>query len=155
MSVLPDIKTYETSGGARIFQIPVQDFPMLWGQVYLVLLDDVSGEQYRVLIDTGSGFGEANQQIEAGLLAVADRLGQPIGLQDLTHIFITHAHIDHFGGLSKLRPLTNAKVGIHELDVQIVAHHESSLALTGRGWRHRPSRTRAYATGIDQHDPAH
>jgi glyoxylase-like metal-dependent hydrolase (beta-lactamase superfamily II) len=45
---------------------------------------------------------------------------------------LTHGDIDHFGGLSKLRPLTKAKIGIQELDVQTVAHHEASLALTGR-----------------------
>jgi len=51
---------------------------------------------------------------------------------DLTHIFLTHAHIDHFGGLTKLRPLTGARIGVHELDVQTVAHHEARLALIGR-----------------------
>jgi glyoxylase-like metal-dependent hydrolase (beta-lactamase superfamily II) len=57
-----------------------------------------------------------------------------VGLQpaDLTHILLTHAHIDHFGGLARLRPLTQARIGVHELDVQTVAHHESRLALIGR-----------------------
>ena len=45
---------------------------------------------------------------------------------------LTHAHIDHFGGLSQLRPITKAKIGVHELDLQTVAHHEASLALIGR-----------------------
>ncbi len=59
---------------------------------------------------------------------------QQVGLQpsDLTHILLTHAHIDHFGGLTKLRPLTNARIGVHELDLQTVAHHEARLALIGR-----------------------
>jgi len=55
-----------------------------------------------------------------------------LGPSDLTHIFLTHAHIDHFGGLTKLRPLTNARIGVHELDLQTVAHHEARLALIGR-----------------------
>jgi glyoxylase-like metal-dependent hydrolase (beta-lactamase superfamily II) len=55
-----------------------------------------------------------------------------IGPSDLTHILLTHAHIDHFGGLTKLRPLTDAKIGVHELDVQTVAHHETRLAWIGR-----------------------
>jgi len=45
---------------------------------------------------------------------------------------LTHAHIDHFGGLAKLRPITQAKFGVHELDLQTVAHHEARLALIGR-----------------------
>jgi glyoxylase-like metal-dependent hydrolase (beta-lactamase superfamily II) len=44
---------------------------------------------------------------------------------------LTHAHIDHYGGLSKLRPLTDARIGVHELDMQTVAHHEARLALIG------------------------
>src|SRR6185503_9707124 len=54
------------------------------------------------------------------------------GLQplDLTDILLTHAHIDHYGGLSPLHPLTNAKIGVHQLDFQTVAHHEARLALT-------------------------
>lgn len=126
---LPEIKTYETAGGARIFQIPVQDFPMLWGQIYLVLLENVSGEPYRVLIDTGSGFGDANQQIEAGFQAVSRRLGTLVGLADLTHILITHAHIDHFGGLKYIRPRTRAKLGVHELDLRNLTHYEERLAV--------------------------
>jgi glyoxylase-like metal-dependent hydrolase (beta-lactamase superfamily II) len=59
---------------------------------------------------------------------------QQAGLQpsDLTHILITHAHIDHFGGLSKLHPITDAKIGVHELDLQTVAHHEARLALISK-----------------------
>jgi len=59
---------------------------------------------------------------------------QQAGLQpsDLTYILLTHAHIDHFGGLSKLKPLTSAKIGCHELDLQTVAHHDTRSALIGR-----------------------
>jgi len=49
-------------------------------------------------------------------LKVTSRLaGTDVTLPNLTHILITHGHIDHFGGLSYVRPLTPANVGIHEL----------------------------------------
>jgi glyoxylase-like metal-dependent hydrolase (beta-lactamase superfamily II) len=111
----------ETPGGAKIHRIPVEAFPGFWAYVYVV-----RQENYCVLIDTGSGTDSSHANLLSGL--------QQAGLQpsDLTHVFLTHAHIDHFGGLTKLRPLTNARIGVHELDLQTVAHHEARLALIGR-----------------------
>ncbi len=112
---------FETSGGAKIHRIPLEVFPNFWAYVYAVQKDE-----YCVLIDSGSGTDTSHENLLAGL----KRAG--IQASDLTHILLTHAHIDHFGGLSKLRPITNAKIGVHELDVQTVAHHEARLALIGR-----------------------
>jgi len=130
----PDLQihAYESCGGARIFQIPLKEFPMLWGQVYLVLYEDPDHGAYRVLIDAGSGYGDSNRHLEAGLEAVSEHLGKPIGLADLTHILITHAHIDHFGGLKYVRPRTAARLGVHELDLRNLTHYEERLVLVAR-----------------------
>ncbi|HSK88021.1 MAG TPA: MBL fold metallo-hydrolase [Anaerolineales bacterium] len=111
----------ETPGGAKIHRIPVEAFPGFWAYVYVA-----HQENYCVLIDTGSGTESSHAKLLSGL--------QQAGLQpsDLTHVFLTHAHIDHFGGLTKLRPLITARIGVHELDLQTVAHHEARLALIGR-----------------------
>ena len=105
---------------------------MLWGQVYLVLFDDPDHGPYRVLIDTGSGFGNSNRHLEAGLETVSQQIGQPVTLADLTHIFITHAHIDHFGGLKYVRPRTAARLGVHELDLRNLTQYEERLAIVAR-----------------------
>ena len=112
---------FETSGGARIHRLPLEAFPNFWAYVYVV-----QNDQYRILIDSGSGTDASHQNLVDGL--------HEAGFQpsDLTHILLTHAHIDHYGGLSKLKPLTEAKIGVHELDVQTVAHHEARLALIGK-----------------------
>ena len=39
-SMPPGVSLFETSRGARIYQIPLQEFPILWGYAYLVLVDD-------------------------------------------------------------------------------------------------------------------
>jgi len=112
---------FETSAGGKILRIPLEVFPNFWAYVYIVQKDD-----YCVLIDSGSGTDTSHENLLEGLKRAA------LEPSDLTHILLTHAHIDHFGGLSKLRPITSAKIGVHELDVQTVAHHEARLALIGR-----------------------
>lgn len=112
---------YETPGGAIIHRLPLQAFPNFWAYVYVISRDD-----RRILVDTGSGVDTSHEDLLNGL--------KQAGLQpkDLTHILLTHAHIDHYGGLTRLKPLTDAKIGCHELDLQTVAHHDARLALISR-----------------------
>ncbi len=112
---------FVTSSGAKIHRLPLQAFPDFWAYAYVL---QTGGQN--ILIDTGSGTDISHEDLLNGL--------QQAGLQpsDLTHILLTHAHIDHYGGLTQLRPLTYAKIGCHELDLQTVAHHDARLALIGR-----------------------
>jgi glyoxylase-like metal-dependent hydrolase (beta-lactamase superfamily II) len=121
MSVKASFASFQPSSGATIHRLPLEAFPNFWAYAYLVQKE---GNHY--LIDCGSGTDASHKNLLDGL--------QQAGVQpsDLTHILLTHAHIDHFGGLTKLRPLTHAKIGCHELDVQTVAHHESQSALISR-----------------------
>jgi glyoxylase-like metal-dependent hydrolase (beta-lactamase superfamily II) len=121
MSEKATFAVFETSSGAKVHRLPLEAFPNFWAYVYLVQKDG-----YCVLIDTGSGTETSHENLLSGLQQVG------LGSSDLTHILLTHAHIDHFGGLSKLRPITEAQIGVHELDWQTVAHHETRLALIGR-----------------------
>lgn len=105
-----DLNSFETYLGARVTQIPLEVFPGFWSYAYLVAFED-----YLVLIDAGSGLGESHDQLTAGLIASTNKSPDDVW-KDLTHIFITHGHIDHFGGLSTIQSLTNALIGIHELD---------------------------------------
>jgi glyoxylase-like metal-dependent hydrolase (beta-lactamase superfamily II) len=122
-----DISSYTTGHGAQIYQLSLQVFPGLVGNVYLVVF-----REYRVLIDTGSGIGDSNQHLEAGMQAASELAGVNLTPGNLTHILITHGHIDHYGGLSWLRPLTSAKIGIHELDRTVVTDHVERLSMVAR-----------------------
>ena len=121
MSTQPSFANFETSSGVNIYRIPVEAFPGFSAYAYLV-----QDNANNYLIDCGSGTESSHSDLLNGL--------KQAGIQpsDLTHILLTHAHIDHYGGLSQLCPLTNAKIGVHELDLQTVAHHEARLALISR-----------------------
>lgn len=108
---------FELTEGSKIHRIPLQVFPNFWAYAYLVQSRDQC-----ILIDTGSGTDISHDDLLRGILQAGLH---PSGL---THILLTHAHIDHYGGLTKLKPLTNAKIGCHKLDVQTVAHHEARTA---------------------------
>ncbi len=122
-----EVVFFESSHGARIAQIPLEAFSDFWVYAYLVDVDD-----YYVLIDSGSGFGKNNQQLEAGLAAAAVAWHRPLGFDMLSHILITHGHIDHFGGLTFLRDKTKAPIGIHELDRPNLTHTEERLTQIAR-----------------------
>ncbi|HEY43694.1 MAG TPA: MBL fold metallo-hydrolase [Anaerolineae bacterium] len=118
------IEAYQSNGGARIYRIPLELFPILSGYAHLVFTDDIIA-----LIDVGSGFGESNDQLEEGMKEIHSRYGELATWEDLTHVLITHGHIDHFGGLPYVRDRTEAKIGIHELDLRVLANFEERLKI--------------------------
>jgi len=115
------IEFFETSNEIPIYQIPLEAFPGFWTYAYLVM-----HEEFKVLIDAGSGFGESKNQLVQGIQESGISIqGGSFSLSDLTHILITHGHIDHFGGLSEICSSTNALVGVHELDRRnLTSFHE-------------------------------
>jgi len=131
-TLVKEVKHFETHKGGEIFQIPLLVFPHLWGYAYLVLTEDIEENPYRVLIDTGSGFGDSNMYLESGFESISKRLGYSINLADLTHVLITHGHIDHIGGLTYVRPRTKALIGVHELDLRILTNFEERLIVVAR-----------------------
>lgn len=115
------IREFRTASGKRICAVPVEAFPGFWAYVYLVELGD-----FRILIDAGSSLPASVQGLEEGLRSCG------YGIKDLTHVLLTHGHIDHFGGILYLRKHTQAQIGVHELDWQAVSRHEGRLALISR-----------------------
>ena len=120
-------RLFESNQGAQIVQIPLSAFPDFWVFAYLVSVDD-----YCVLIDTGSGFHDSNQHLERGIQRASEMLNRPMGFEDLTHILISHGHIDHFGGLTYVRQRSSARIGVHELDRLNLTHTEERLMHVAR-----------------------
>lgn len=128
--LIREVQQFTTQRGRVIFRIPMQAFPDFWVHSFIVLIDD-----FKILIDTGSNFEESNQALEEGIKAVSDHLGENFGFEDLSHVLITHGHIDHFGGLAYIKQQTNALVGVHELDLRNLTNYEERLIVVGKRLR--------------------
>jgi glyoxylase-like metal-dependent hydrolase (beta-lactamase superfamily II) len=120
------IQKFTTSANRTIYSFPVQSFPNLVNNIYLI-----SDGEKRILVDCGSGLEGANGDLLAGFTAVSEQF-EAITLADLTHILITHGHIDHFGGLPFVRQHTAAPIGIHVLDRRILSNHEERAIFASR-----------------------
>ena len=125
MNIPQNYRQYLTSGGSRIFRIPLEAFPRFWVNTYLVMTNDSL-----ILLDTGSGSDISNQGILDGFEWVSSEIGRTVNVNDLTHILLTHGHIDHMGGLVFLKNITKAQVGVHELDVPAISHHEEQMMMS-------------------------
>ncbi len=105
--------------------MPLDLFPDLQGFSHLIIYGEVVA-----LFDVGSGFGDSNAQLEEGLEQVRSAFSENIGWEDLTHILISHGHIDHFGGLHFVRERSQAPLGIHELDRRVLIQYEGRVAIS-------------------------
>lgn len=119
-----EIEVFHSSSGSRIYRIPLDLFPGLNGFAHVLFKEDIVA-----LIDVGSGFGESNRQLELGLQAIQNAYGEIANWDSITHILISHAHIDHFGGLPFVQEHCQAPVGIHELDRPILIRYEERLGI--------------------------
>ncbi len=113
-----EIKRFVSAGGATIYRLPVTSFPGHVTNCYLVL-DDLP-----TLIDAGSGWANANNDLLACFAGLRDHFGEAVTLADVRRLMITHGHIDHFGGLNFVLEQSRAQVGIHELDARVLRNFE-------------------------------
>ena len=125
-----DITKHTTSGGVRIYCIPIQSFPGHYTNVYLVLTGDKVA-----LIDVGSGWGDSNNELIKGIEEVRRRFGEKVTPGDVELLLFTHGHIDHFGSLSFFRTHSRARVGIHELDARQIINLEETILVIARNVR--------------------
>ncbi len=121
------LNTWQTAGGRTIYTFPVQAFPELATNLYV--LDD--GGQI-TLIDCGSGLEPSNRDLLAGFEAISERRGGRVTLADVGRILITHGHMDHFGGLPFVRQFTDAPIGVHQLDVRVLSNYEERRIVAAR-----------------------
>ena len=122
-----EIQKFSTSNGRSIYTFSVQSFPSLRTNIYIINDGDSL-----ILVDTGSGRDESNEELLAGVTTVSEQYDKTISLQTLTHILITHGHIDHFGGLPFVRQFSDAPIGVHVLDRRVLSNHGERVIFASR-----------------------
>jgi glyoxylase-like metal-dependent hydrolase (beta-lactamase superfamily II) len=123
-----EVTKFITACGRRIYCLPVQAFPALVANVFLICQDDRI-----MLVDCGSGMEESNRDLLAGVAAVNEQFGEKVTLEAVDVIVITHGHIDHFGGLPFVRQLNQtAPIGVHPLDRRVLSNYEERVLVASR-----------------------
>ena len=135
MAVTPDgigmtVTQFETRGGARVYQMPVETFPGHVNNIYLILDGDVV-----TLFDVGSGLPDSNEGLERRMAEVRERFGEVATLASVQHVVISHAHIDHFGWVGRFTGESDAAVYVHELDARVLVNFEERIVLASKDLR--------------------
>ncbi|MGC8460981.1 MAG: MBL fold metallo-hydrolase [Candidatus Dormibacteria bacterium] len=101
----------------KCIRVPIPDSPLKWTFVYLI--DDPEGP---ILIDTGWDAEESWQVLLAGLHAAGVQPG------DLAGVILTHFHPDHSGLARRIPEVSDAWIGLHWKDQQLLAAGEVNRA---------------------------
>ena len=121
------VRSFRTSLGATVFLMPVETFTGHINNVYLV----VDGS-LRILIDAGSGTSTSRRELARALAVVRDVFGVAVSFETLDLVVITHAHMDHYGGVMDLRARSTARIAVHELDARVLSNFEERLVVAAK-----------------------
>jgi glyoxylase-like metal-dependent hydrolase (beta-lactamase superfamily II) len=111
---------FDAASGARIYQLRVETFPNHVNNVYLMREGGRS-----TLYDCGSQTHLAKADLERASQVLTRVWGEPAGLDAVDDLVLSHAHIDHFGGVGRFRG--KARIHVHEFDARVVTRFEERI----------------------------
>jgi glyoxylase-like metal-dependent hydrolase (beta-lactamase superfamily II) len=114
------VRRFATSDGAAIYLLPVETFPDHVNNVYLVR----DGAR-TTLYDCGSQTALSQDDLRRAAQVLGLVYGEPRGLDDVTDVIISHAHIDHFGGVGAWQG--RARIHVHEFDARVITRFEERI----------------------------
>ncbi len=114
------VQRFATSGGATIYLMKVETFPDHVNNVYLIC----DGGR-ATLYDCGSQTAQSQDELRRANQILKKVFGEPLGLDDVKDVVISHAHIDHFGGVGEWKG--KAKIHVHEFDARVLTRFEERI----------------------------
>jgi len=108
----------------------VETFPGHVNNIYLILDGDLI-----TLLDVGSGLEMSNEGLERRVAEVRERFREEVTLEQVQHVIISHAHMDHFGWTGRFARPGGAEVYVHELDARVLNNFEERLVLASKDLR--------------------
>ncbi|MBI2524738.1 MAG: MBL fold metallo-hydrolase [Candidatus Rokubacteria bacterium] len=125
-----DVTRFVSASGIRAYLLPVETFPGHVNNIYLIL----DGGQV-TLLDVGSGLEMSNEGLERRIGEVRERFREDVTLEQVQHVVISHAHMDHFGWAGRFARPGGAEVYVHELDARVLNNFEERLVLASKDLR--------------------
>jgi glyoxylase-like metal-dependent hydrolase (beta-lactamase superfamily II) len=108
-------------GGALLYLLQVETFPDHVNNVYLI----VDGARV-TLYDCGSQTATSREDLLRAEAVLGAVYRAPAGLDDATDVIISHAHIDHFGGVGAFRA-RGCRVHAHTFDARVISRFEERI----------------------------
>ncbi|OGK81255.1 MAG: hypothetical protein A2X52_15965 [Candidatus Rokubacteria bacterium GWC2_70_16] len=125
-----DVTRFVSASGIRAYLLPVETFPGHVNNIYLILDGDLI-----TLLDVGSGLEMSNEGLERRVAEVRERFREEVTLEQVQHVIISHAHMDHFGWTGRFARPGGAEVYVHELDARVLNNFEERLVLASKDLR--------------------
>jgi glyoxylase-like metal-dependent hydrolase (beta-lactamase superfamily II) len=114
------VQRFVTSAGAKIYLMKVETFPDHVNNIYLI----ADGGR-ATLYDCGSQTAQSQEELRRAARVLREVYDEPLGLDDVRDLVISHAHIDHFGGVGEWRG--KATIHVHELDARVITRFEERI----------------------------
>jgi len=114
------VRQFVTSGGAQIYLLQVETFPDHVNNVYLIREGGRS-----TLYDCGSQTALSRNDLARAHRVLREVFGDADGLDGVRDLVLSHAHIDHFGGVGAWAG--RATIHVHEFDARVITRFEERI----------------------------
>ncbi len=121
------VRRFTTQPNVTIYLMPAETFPHHINNVYLLIEPG-----HAMLFDVGSGLPTSQRDLDLGFAVVRAAFGEDARYEAIDTAIVSHAHIDHFGGVADLKVRTRARLCVHELDARVLACFEERVIIASK-----------------------